>query len=72
MNCYDLLGLNSEDIENVTNLDIKKNYRDLMKQHHPDRNNGEESHQKTVDLNEAYDLLTYPVTKKIYDYSLNS
>lgn len=47
-----LMGLN----ENYLEVELKKNYRKLAKQHHPDMNGGDDTRFKQVAL--AYDILT--------------
>lgn len=62
MNYYQILGLS----ENADKSEIKKRYRALSLQHHPDRNNGNDSHFKKI--NEAYQTLNDPVKKANYDF----
>jgi molecular chaperone DnaJ len=60
-NYYDILGVN----ENASQEDIKKAYRKLSKQYHPDVNpDGEE---KFKDISEAYDILGDDGKKNNYD-----
>jgi len=48
--------------------EIKKAYRNLSKKYHPDKNPGDESaKQKFVETAEAYEALSNPETRKIYD-----
>jgi curved DNA-binding protein len=62
---YGILGLpgNSSDAE------IKKAYRKLAMQYHPDRNPGKEkwAHEKFKEINEAYGVLGDPQKRKQYD-----
>jgi molecular chaperone DnaJ len=61
---YALLGLSSEAKED----DIKKAYRKLAMKHHPDRNQGnKESEKKFKEIQEAYDILSDPKKRQIYD-----
>ncbi|PGH23681.1 hypothetical protein AJ80_02287 [Polytolypa hystricis UAMH7299] len=61
---YKILGLD----RSASERDIKKAYRTLSKQFHPDKNPGNESaHQKFVDIAEAYDVLSTSSTRKVYD-----
>jgi curved DNA-binding protein CbpA len=56
---------------NASDIEIKKAYRRLALQWHPDRNNGsEESTEKFKEIGEAYSCLSNPVTKYDYDTSL--
>jgi molecular chaperone DnaJ len=61
---YDTLGL----AKNASGDDLKKAYRKLAMQHHPDRNPGDKSaEQKFKDLNEAYDVLKDEQKRAAYD-----
>ncbi|KAK3058196.1 DnaJ-related protein scj1 [Extremus antarcticus] len=61
---YKLLGLSKD----ADDRQIKKAYRNLSKKYHPDKNpNDESAHQKFVEIAEAYDVLTDPDVRKIYD-----
>ena len=47
---------------------IKKNYRDLAKRHHPDRNAGNaEAERRFKEIQEAYDVLGEPKKRQKYD-----
>lgn len=66
-NYYQILGINSDSSEN----EIKRAYRSLSLQHHPDKNNNsKESMDKTQELNTAYETLKDPEKKKMYDHKL--
>lgn len=58
---YELLGVTKES----TPEEIKKAYRKMAKQYHPDVNNGEDTVFKQI--NEAYDILGNENNKKKYD-----
>ena len=61
-NLYEILGVN----KNASSSDIKKAYRKQALQHHPDKNDGQESeHFKKV--NEAYSILGDEDKRKTYD-----
>jgi molecular chaperone DnaJ len=61
---YELLGVN----RTASPDDIKKAFRKLAMQHHPDRNTGsKESERKFKDLNHAYDILKDPDKRAAYD-----
>jgi curved DNA-binding protein CbpA len=52
-------------------IDIKKAYRRLALQHHPDRNNGRaESTERFKAIGEAYEVLSDPAQRARYDASL--
>jgi DnaJ-class molecular chaperone len=66
-NYYQILGINSDSSEN----EIKKAYRSLSLQHHPDKNNNsKESMDKIQEINTAYETLKDSDKKKQYDYKL--
>ncbi|KAI5803805.1 X-domain of DnaJ-containing-domain-containing protein [Geopyxis carbonaria] len=61
---YDFLGVKP----NATELEIKKAYRKLAIQHHPDKNPGDESaHAKFQSISEAYQVLSNDDLRKQYD-----
>ncbi len=61
---YELLGLQ----KNASADDIKKAYRKLAMQHHPDRNHGDKAaEQKFKDLSEAYEILKDEQKRAAYD-----
>jgi DnaJ-class molecular chaperone len=55
--------------ENATPEDIKKQYRKLSLQYHPDRPTGDEMKFKTI--NEAYEVLSDNAKRQQYDHSLH-
>ena len=67
-NFYKILGV----AENATDADIKKAYRALAKQYHPDKNQGNADAEKRFkQIGEAYDVLKDPAKKQEYDRQLN-
>lgn len=69
MNYYQVLGLNRKD--NPTKDDIKKAYRKLAKEWHPDRNKSEEATGKFQEIQKAYDTLYDDNKRKEYDMELD-
>ena len=59
-NYYDILGVN----EQSTSADITKAFKDLAKQHHPDRGGTQEKFQE---INEAHDTLKSSQKRHDYD-----
>ena len=62
---YQILGVP----RNATNEQIKKAYRKLAMQYHPDRNPGKEewANEKFKDINEAFSVLGDPEKRRQYD-----
>lgn len=61
---YDVLGID----RNADEKTIKKAYRKLAKKYHPDTNAGNpDAADKFKEVNEAYDILSDPKKKKMYD-----
>jgi molecular chaperone DnaJ len=61
---YELLGV----ARTASTDDIKKAFRKLAMQHHPDRNQGnKEAEKKFKDVNHAYDVLKDPEKRAAYD-----
>lgn len=61
---YEVLGVS----RNATDTEIKRAYRKLAKQYHPDRNRGDKTAEaKFKEVQAAYDLLSDPEKRKLYD-----
>jgi DnaJ-class molecular chaperone len=60
---YDILGVS----RNATSEEIKKAYRKLALQWHPDRNKSPEANGKFKEVNEAYEILSNPQKRQTYD-----
>lgn len=61
---YAILGLNKD----ASDKEIKSSYRQLSKQFHPDKNPGnEDAHHKFIEIGEAYEVLSDPEKRKIFD-----
>jgi curved DNA-binding protein len=60
---YAILGLP----RNATQEEIKRAYKRLARQYHPDVNKSPEAEEKFKEINEAYAVLSDPEKRKIYD-----
>lgn len=60
---YKILGV----AEDASPEEIKKIYRDLAKQYHPDRNKGKQAEERFKEINEAYDVLGDAEKRGKYD-----
>ena len=60
---YRVLGVNKR----ASTQDIRKAYKQLAKEWHPDKNDSPDAQNKFVDINAAYELLSDPERRKKYD-----
>jgi DnaJ-class molecular chaperone len=60
---YEILGLS----KTATEAEIKKAYRKLALQYHPDRNKGKDAEGKFKEVTKAYEVLSDPQKKQTYD-----
>lgn len=60
---YEILGVG----KNASPEEIKKAYRKLALEYHPDRNKAQDAHEKFKEINEAYEILANSDKKAAYD-----
>lgn len=60
---YEILGVP----KNASEAEIKRAYRKLALQWHPDRNKSPEANEKFKEINKAYEVLSDPKKKEVYD-----
>ena len=68
-NYYDILQIN----QNASPEIIEKAYKTLVKKYHPDlqeENNKREAEEILKEINEAYEILSNPDKKALYDQNL--
>jgi len=65
---YDILEID----RHATSADIKKSFRLLALKHHPDKNKSTESHQKFLQIVEAYEVLSDENSRRRYDLIYSS
>src|SRR3989338_2988484 len=62
-NYYELLGVS----KNATDAELKKAYRKLALEWHPDRNKDPKAAEKFKEITKAYEVLSDPKKKEVYD-----
>lgn len=60
---YEILGVN----KSATSAEIKRAYRKLVHQLHPDRNKSSDAPEKFKEVQEAYEVLSHEDKRKAYD-----
>ena len=68
-NCYEILGLESSVSATVaaSDRDVKKAYRGLSMQWHPDKNPSDEAQAKFIEIAAAYEILSDGTARAEYD-----
>jgi len=62
-NYYQILGLQKDTTPN----EIKQRFRKLAKELHPDKTTAEDAENKMMEINKAYEILSDPERRTIYD-----
>ena len=62
-NYYSILEIHFQ----ATEIEIKKAYRKCALKYHPDVNRSPDAHTKFLEVFEAYEVLSNPIERKIYD-----
>jgi curved DNA-binding protein CbpA len=65
-NFYNILSVS----RNASDSEIRRAYRDLMKKFHPDVNHSTYASERAIQINEAYNTLSDPTSKSLYDMDL--
>lgn len=65
---YQILGIS----KGANSSEIKKAYKRGLLKWHPDRNNSPEAKQTTMLIIEAWEILSNPEKKRLYDYTLHT
>lgn len=60
---YNILNIQ----KNATDTEIKKSYRKLAFKYHPDKNDSDEARKIFEDISEAYEILSKPEKRNLYD-----
>lgn len=62
-NYYDILGVSKD----ATQLEIKSRFRKLVKELHPDKTKDKTTEAKLAQINKAYEVLSDPERRQMYD-----
>lgn len=65
-NFYEILGIN----ENASLMEVKNHYHKLARLYHPDITKLKNTHDRFIEINEAYRTLKDPILRKAYDFGL--
>ena len=60
---YEVLGVS----RNASDDELKKSFRRLAKQYHPDANKEQGAEARFIEINEAYEVLSDPQKRAAYD-----
>jgi molecular chaperone DnaJ len=60
---YEILGISKQ----ATQDEVKRSFRRLAMQYHPDRNKAPDAEQKFKEINEAYEVLSDTKRRQTYD-----
>ena len=63
---YEILGIT----KSASEAEIKKAYRKLSLQHHPDRNQEDDTTEKFQEINEAFEVLSNPEKREQHNMEL--
>ncbi|RHY29866.1 hypothetical protein DYB32_004791 [Aphanomyces invadans] len=69
--CYDILGLRGQETT-ATTADIRRAYRTLSLQFHPDKNPSPDAAQIFQEIATAYEVLSGGLSRQAYDHYLNN
>lgn len=65
-NCYDILGVD----KNASEEKIKKQFRELTLEHHPDKSKSEDAHDKYLKIKLAYETLSDHEKRRLHDIQM--
>ena len=65
-NCYDILGVE----KNASQDEIKKRFRELTLQYHPDKSKSGNAHDKFLRIKLAYETLSNPEKRRLHDIQI--
>ena len=65
-NCYDILGVE----KNASQDEIKKRFRELTLQYHPDKSKSGNAHDKFLRIKLAYETLSDPEKRRLHDIQI--